>query len=64
MLLAVEMKRTDEHGHMRMVVDVVPCDDCVIRPGCRAFVVGISSEDANRLASFLLFFLKKNIIDY
>ncbi|CAF1357543.1 unnamed protein product [Rotaria sordida] len=49
MLLAVEMRRTDEHGHMGLMVDVVPCDNCVITRGSRAFVVGISSEDANRV---------------
>ncbi|CAF4579647.1 unnamed protein product [Rotaria sp. Silwood1] len=49
MLLAVEIRRTDEHGHMRLIVDVVPCDNCVIVRGCRAFVVGICREDTSRL---------------
>ncbi|CAF1071465.1 unnamed protein product [Rotaria sp. Silwood1] len=49
MLLAVEIRRTDEHGHMRLIVDVVPCDNCVIVRGCRAFVVGICREDTSRV---------------
>ncbi|CAF4310849.1 unnamed protein product [Rotaria sp. Silwood2] len=49
MLLAVEIRRTDKHGNMQLIVGVVPCDDCIITRGCRAFVVGICSEDANRV---------------
>jgi hypothetical protein len=48
MLLAVEMERMDVDGQMRKFVDVVPCDDCVIRRGSRAFIVCMSSDDANR----------------
>ena len=48
MLLAVEMKRIDENGNTRMVVDIVPCDNCVIHHGSRAVIVCMSSEDANR----------------
>jgi hypothetical protein len=48
MLLAVEMERTDEEGNTRMFVDIIPCDNCVILRGSRAFIVCMSSEDANR----------------
>jgi hypothetical protein len=48
MLLAVEMNRTDENGNTRMVVNIVPCDNCVILRGSRAVIVCMSSEDANR----------------
>lgn len=48
MLLAVEMERIDDDGNGRMVVDIIPCDTCVILPGSRAFMVCMSSEDANR----------------
>jgi hypothetical protein len=48
MLLAIEMKRTDENGNTRMFVDVIPCDYCIILPGSRAFIVCMSCEDANR----------------
>ncbi|CAF2604171.1 unnamed protein product [Rotaria sp. Silwood2] len=63
MLLAVDMRQTDEHGHMRSIVDVVPCDECVIVRGCRAFVVGISSEDASRFACFAFLKKQRSIID-
>ncbi|CAF0949052.1 unnamed protein product [Adineta ricciae] len=49
MLLAVEMERTDENGNTRMVVGLIPCDDCVIRRGSRAFLVCLSNEEANRV---------------
>ncbi|CAF1402831.1 unnamed protein product [Rotaria magnacalcarata] len=49
MLLAIEKERKDEHGNTRIAVDVVPCDDCIIIRGSRAFIVCMSSEDANRV---------------
>jgi hypothetical protein len=49
MILAVEMKHTDENGSMRLVVEVAPKNDCIILPGTRAFMVCSSSEDAKRL---------------
>jgi hypothetical protein len=52
MLLAVEMERTDENGNTRMVLDVIPCDNCIILPGSHAFVVCLSSEVANRFVLF------------
>ncbi|CAF3609272.1 unnamed protein product [Rotaria socialis] len=48
MLLAIEKERKDEYGNTRMAVDIVPCDDCIIIRGSRAFIVCMSSEDANR----------------
>lgn len=48
MLLAIEMEKKDEDGHTRIFIDVVPCDDCIITRGSRAFVVCMSSQDANR----------------
>ena len=48
MLIAVEMKRRDKDGNTRLVVDIVPCDDCIILGGSRAFIVCVSSEEANR----------------
>ncbi|CAF3324375.1 unnamed protein product [Rotaria socialis] len=49
MLLAIEKERKDEYGNTRMAVDIVPCDDCIIIRGSRAFIVCMSSEDANRV---------------
>jgi hypothetical protein len=48
MILAVEMKHTDENGNTRMVVEVAPKNDCIIQCGTRAFMVCNSSEDAKR----------------
>lgn len=48
MILAVEMKHTDENGNTRMIVDVAPKSDCIIQSGTRAFMVCSSSEDAKR----------------
>ncbi len=56
MLLAVEIERTNEEGNTRMFVDIIPCDNCIILRGCRAFIVCMSSEDANRYI-FLIEFL-------
>jgi hypothetical protein len=49
MILAVEMKHTDENGNTRLIVEVAPKDDCIILCGTRAFMVCSSSEDAKRL---------------
>ena len=48
MILAVEMKHTDENGNTRMVVEVAPKNDCIIVCGTRAFMVCSSSDDAKR----------------
>lgn len=48
MLLAIEMERIDDDGNTRMIVDIIPCDTSIILQGCRAFMVCLSSEDANR----------------
>ena len=48
MLLAVEMKHTDENGNTRMIVEVAPKNDCIIVQGTRAFMVCSCSEDAKR----------------
>jgi hypothetical protein len=48
MILAVEMKHTDENGSTRMIVEVAPKNDCIILCGTRAFMVCSSSEDAKR----------------
>lgn len=48
MMLAVEMKHTDENGNTRMVVEVAPKSDCILVCGTRAFIVCSSSEDAKR----------------
>ncbi|CAF3689883.1 unnamed protein product [Adineta steineri] len=49
MLLAVEMERSDENDLARMIVNVIPCDNCIILPGSRAFIVCMSNEEANRV---------------
>ncbi|CAF4352276.1 unnamed protein product, partial [Rotaria sp. Silwood2] len=49
MILAVEMKHTDENGNTRMIVEVAPKSDCTIICGTRAFMVCSSSEDAKRV---------------
>ncbi|UJR26310.1 hypothetical protein I4U23_007648 [Adineta vaga] len=49
MILAVEMKHTDENGNTRMIVEVAPKDGCIILSGTRAFMVCSSSEDAKRV---------------
>lgn len=48
MLLAIEVERSDKAGNNRIVVDVVPCDNCEVLPGSRAFLMCMSNEDANR----------------
>ncbi|CAF4751829.1 unnamed protein product, partial [Rotaria magnacalcarata] len=48
MMLAVEMKHTDENGNTRMIVDVAPKADCTIIYGTRAFIVCSSSDDSKR----------------
>ena len=53
MILAVEMKHTDENGNTRLVVEVAPKNDCIIQHGTRAFMVCSSSEDAKRYCSFI-----------
>ncbi|CAM2707141.1 unnamed protein product [Rotaria socialis] len=49
MMLAVEMKHTDENGNTRMIVDVAPRTDCTIVHGTRAFIVCSSSNDSKRV---------------
>ena len=53
MLLAVEMERVDDEGNRRVVVDMIPCEKCIIRRRSRAFLVCLSSEDANRFVCFI-----------
>lgn len=57
MLLAIEREEKDENGINRIVVDVVPCDSRIILQGTRAFIVSISSEQAQRFAFSFLFLL-------
>ncbi|CAF3523617.1 unnamed protein product [Rotaria sordida] len=52
MILAVEMKHTDENGNTRMIVEVAPRSDCTIICGTRAFMVCSSSEDAKRVKHY------------
>lgn len=51
MLLAVEVERVDADGSSRVVVDVVPCDNCFVHPGSRAFLMCMSTDDVNRFVS-------------
>lgn len=53
MLLAVEMERVDDDGNRRVVVDMIPCEKCIILSGSRAFLVCLSSEDANRFVCLI-----------
>ena len=48
MLLAVEVERIDADGNSRIAVDVVPCDNCFVHSGSRAFLMCMSTDDVNR----------------
>jgi hypothetical protein len=41
-----------------MIVDVIPCDNYIISPKTRAFIVCMSYEDANRLVLLKIFIFR------
>ena len=56
MLLAIEVARIDENGNHRIIVDVVPCDNCFVLPGSRAFLMCMSTDDVNRFVTISEYF--------